>query len=230
MSPHLSEEDRAHLAEAGLFAGLPEAARDRLLDGAALVRPQAHQALFAEGDAADRFFVLLDGRIKLFRLTEDGEELVVDVLAEPQTFGEAAMFLSRDFPVSAEAVGPARLLTIPAAPFLRRLEEDRDLAAQVLAGMAGHYRRLAGRLALLKGTGPAGRVAAWLLDRVAESGAVVSVPVNKALLARQLGMTPETFSRALKRLQAAGVTVSGRTVTVSDPAALAAVRDGAASR
>src|SRR5690606_4988160 len=62
------------------------------------------ETLFQQGEAADAFFVVLGGWIKLYRVTSEGNEAVVGVYRRGETFAEAAMFLGGRYPVSAEVV------------------------------------------------------------------------------------------------------------------------------
>ncbi|MBP2230213.1 CRP-like cAMP-binding protein [Azospirillum agricola] len=222
MTPHLSPQDVAAIRAIPLFGKLTDRAL-ALLGGVALVRTVPRgTTLFLQDEVADRFFVLLDGWVKLFRLTRDGAEAVVHVIGPAESFAEAAMFADGKFPVCAEAVTDTRVMTLTAEGFARCLREDDRIAFGMLGSLSMRLRHLVTQIEQLQVQPAPQRVAAFLL-RFCPAGdgpASFALPFDKALAARRLGMQPETFSRALAKLRPVGVDTQGLVVTVADRAAL----------
>lgn len=225
----LSAADFDRAARAPLFADLDGRDLALLLDGAlALAYPEIG-LLFSEGDAANRFFIVLEGRVSLFALTESGDQSIIEVFDPICTFAEAAIFSSGVFPLNCEVAAGTRLIHIPALPFLKRLSENRVLGMKLLAGLAQWQRRLIHEIAELKGKSPAERLASFLLALAGGAAGRVTVrlPLSKAALASRIGVTPESLSRALSRLRAAGVETQGRDIVLTDTDSLRALlRDG----
>jgi CRP/FNR family transcriptional regulator, dissimilatory nitrate respiration regulator len=223
LPPHsLSAQDVATLRAIPLFAKLSDRAL-ALLVGVAQVRAVSRGAtLFVQDEPADRFFVLLDGWVKLFRLTREGAEAVVHVIGPAESFAEAAMFADGKFPVCAEAVTDGRVMTLTADGFARCLREDERIAFGMLGSLSLRLRDLVTQIEQLQVQPAPQRVAAFLLRFCpAGEGAInFALPFDKALVARRLGMQPETFSRALAKLRAVGVDTQGGAVTVADRGAL----------
>jgi CRP/FNR family transcriptional regulator, dissimilatory nitrate respiration regulator len=223
LPPHsLSAQDIAALRAIPLFAKLSDRAL-ALLVGVAQVRAVTRGAtLFVQDEPADRFFVLLDGWVKLFRLTREGAEAVVHVIGPAESFAEAAMFADGKFPVCAEAVTDGRVMTLTADGFARCLREDERIAFGMLGSLSLRLRDLVTQIEQLQVQPAPQRVAAFLLRfcPVGEGAASFALPFDKALVARRLGMQPETFSRALAKLRAVGVDTQGGAVTVADRGAL----------
>ncbi|MBP2300180.1 Crp/Fnr family transcriptional regulator [Azospirillum picis] len=226
---NLSADDAATLRAIPLFGKLSDRALS-LLGGAAIVRPVVRgSTLFLQDEMADRFFVLFDGWVKLFRLTRDGAEAVVHVIGPGESFAEAAMFADGRFPVCAEAVTDARIMTLTAEGFARCLREDERIAFGMLGSLSIRLRHLVTQIEQLQVQPAPQRVAAFLL-RFCPPGdgpAQFQLPFDKALIARRLGMQPETLSRALAKLRPAGVDTQGLAVTVADRAALRAMAEAA---
>lgn len=225
----LAPNDAARTALAPLFADLDGRDLALLLEGAQGVAYAETGLLFSEGDAADRFFVILEGRVSLFALTETGDQSIIEVFDPVCTFAEAAIFSSGVFPLNCEVAAGTRLVHIPAGPFLKRLSENRVLGMKLLAGLAQWQRRLIHEIADLTGKSPAERLASFLLALAggAAGRAEIRLPLSKAALASRIGITPESLSRALARLKAAGVETSGRDVVLTDTEALRALlREG----
>ncbi|RMD64613.1 MAG: Crp/Fnr family transcriptional regulator [Alphaproteobacteria bacterium] len=218
----LNEEDYRMLARLPLFAGFSRSDIRSLLADAWVQRFPRNAVLFLEQEPATRFFVVFEGWVKLFRETEAGQESVIGVFAPGESFAEAAVFDSGDYPVSAMTVEDSRLLVIPADSFIRKLRENADYALNVMASVSRHMRRLVQQVERLSVKSSTERVAEFLLRLAAtEDGPVeIRLPLDKSLIARRLGMQPETFSRSLARLRALGVATSGARVTIADIGAL----------
>ncbi|MBF0304153.1 MAG: Crp/Fnr family transcriptional regulator [Alphaproteobacteria bacterium] len=219
----LSPADAAVLSATPLFAGIAKDDLAFLLDAASEMGMPDGGLLFSQGDPADRFFLVLEGRVNLFALTERGDQTVIEVFEKGLTFAEAAIFSSGSFPLNAEATPGTRLLRIPAAPFLRRLSERRKFAFEMLAGLSRWQRHLLREIGDLRSKSPVQRLGSFILsltEATAEGEARLRLPLTKAVLASRIGITPESLSRALARLKPVGVGVRGREVVVADLTAL----------
>lgn len=214
----------AQISRIPLFAGLTKFAIADLLSNAVVSAAAAGSVLFSQGDAADRFFVQLQGQTELFVMTPDGRKSVIDILGPGETFAEEAIFDTGVFPVSAKVVNDARILVVEAQPFLDQLSEEFDLVLAMLGGMSRHLRILLHQISELKLKSTAQRLGGFLLS-LTESKAgeiVVELPYDKRLLANRLGMKPESLSRALAKLQEIGVSDTGGELTISDVGSLRA--------
>jgi CRP/FNR family transcriptional regulator, dissimilatory nitrate respiration regulator len=189
-------------------------------------KPQVYDkgvTLFRQGEPASAFFVVLSGWVKLYRITPDGLEVVINVFTTGDTFAEAAMFLGGRYPAFAETVSRARLLRIEASVFRARILEKPELALCMLASASRHLKSLISQIEQIKVRSAPQRIAEFLIGALpqGEGGpAAIEFPFEKNLLANRLGMKPESFSRALAKLKSYGVTVDKDTVIVADPAKL----------
>jgi CRP-like cAMP-binding protein len=214
----LCPEELETVACLPLFAGIHRDRLVRLLTGSIVRRYERNAVLFLEGEPATRFFVVLDGWVRLFRESEDGHHSTIAVFGRGDSFAEAAILGSGRYPVSGSVVTSARLVNVPATSFLRQLREDPEIALNMLAAMYGHLRRLVRQVEQLTHRSSVQRVADFLLQLCphGERQAEIDLPLDKALIAARLGMQPETLSRSLSRLREAGVETSGSRVAVSD--------------
>jgi CRP-like cAMP-binding protein len=220
----IGADDLRLLGRLPLFSGLaPEALRGLLADSA-VQRVARGTVLFLQGEPATRFYAVLEGWVKLFRETRDGQESVLGVFRSGESFAEAAMFASKVFPVSAAAVEDARLLVIPAGSFLSRLAEDPALCLKMMASMSAHMRMLVHQVEQITARSTTQRLAGFLVKLCAadRGEAVVRLPMDKSLIAGRLGMKPETLSRSLAKLRAFGVETTGRELMIRDVGALRA--------
>jgi CRP-like cAMP-binding protein len=218
----LSQQDADVIRRVPLFSGLPEPGLATLLAGATVQEAGPREILFLQGDPADRFYAVLEGWVKLYRQTPNGDETVIGIVTRGETFAEAAMFGSGRFPVNAESVAPTRLVCMPARQVMAELRRDFDLTRNILAAMSRHLRDLVQQVEQLKSKSASQRVGNFLLLLIDDHSkpAPIQLPYDKLLIAARLGMTPETFSRALAKLRDLGVRSEGNAVVVPEPAAL----------
>lgn len=184
----------------------------------------AGQSIFTQGDEARAFFVVIEGWVKVFRLTPDGDEAVVSVFTQGESFAEPVMFLGGRYPVSAASASRARLARIEASEFLAMITAEPELSTAMLAAIAQHTQQLSDEILGLKLLGAPRRLADFLV-KLAPKGARearVTLPHEKSLLAGRLGMTPESLSRALAALRKLGLGVEREHIDIPDLPALRA--------
>lgn len=175
--------------------------------------------LFSAGDPADGFFVVLAGHVHLTTLTAEGAEAVVTVIEAGESFAEAAMFGSGRFPVNGEAQPGAEVVRIDKAPLEAALRAAPDMAFRMLDALIERQGFLIAEVSQLKSQTPARRLASYLLALV-ESGRWAGhgrLPHAKQVIASRIGIDPASLSRALRRLEDAGITCAGDEVIVGDP-------------
>jgi CRP/FNR family transcriptional regulator, dissimilatory nitrate respiration regulator len=219
--------DYDQLKQIPLFAGMTDETMMNLLVDATARRYPRGTSLFMQGEQADRFFLVLEGWVKGFRQAPDGHESVIAVFGPGESFAEAAMFVSGNFPISAEIAADARLLVIPRNGLLKQLREDPDIALKMLASMSRRLRGFVQQVEQLTVKSATQRLASFLekLVDVEEGSDEFQLPLDKMLIAGRLGMQPETLSRALSKLRSIGVATEGHRVIIKDVAALHAIND-----
>lgn len=222
MKKTLSREALQAVRQVPLFAGLEDETLALLTGGATERCYRRGALLFRKGEPADRFYVVLDGWVKLFRESPDGNECMVGLFTRGESFAEAAMFDRLGFPVNSAVAEDARLLVFTADHFLTTLERNHGLALNMLANLSGMLRYLVRQLDQLTLQPTYQRLAAFIVSLCPdeEGPASVRLPCDKLLIAGRLGMKPESFSRAMARLREVGVGCERNCVHVEDVAAL----------
>ena len=228
----LTGADVAVLRSVPVFSGLGENVLTDLLSDSSVRHYPRDSILFLQGDSADRFFVIFKGWVRLFRQTADGHESVVHVSGPGDSFAEAAIFDSHDFPVSAEVVEDVRLLSIPSESFIARLHENADICFAMMASLSRHNRVLVQSIEQMAVKSSTERLATFLEGLCGHhcnndcANCEISLPLDKGLIAGRLNMQPETLSRGFAKLKTLGVSTNGNKVTVSDMEKLRAFAKG----
>ena len=210
------------LQKSFMFARLDEAQLDRVAAHAVKVRLDDGEMLFRQNDAAGRFYMLLRGQVKLFRLGPSGNEKVIEIVTPYSTFAEALMFLDRPvYPVGAQSLQAAEVISIDAVDFSRMLRESVETCFMLLGDMSQRLRGLIREIDDLSLSSATCRVAAYLLTRSPPEGTSFDLQVPKQTLASRLSVQPETFSRIIRNLSDQGVlSMHGSRVEIADPARL----------
>lgn len=205
-----------------LLSSLTPEQLERVARHALRIRLDEGQLLFSQGNAAERFYLVLKGQLRLFRLSPDGAEKVIEIVAPGQTFAEALMFLNAPrYPVCAAALIPAELIGIDALDFSRMLRGSVDTCFFLLATLSRRLRGLIGEIDNLTLHTATSRVARYLLMKLPAEQRTFELNVRKGVLASRLSVKPETFSRVVRNLSEQGVIeVHGSHVSILDQAIL----------
>lgn len=208
--------------EAGplLAAAAPETRARLVAQSRPLVLPRG-ATVFAQDAPADHLHLLLQGSVGLSTMEDGGAATLVEILGPGDAFVVGAVMLRLPSPVSAATLAPSRIVTIPAEQMRAEAIGDPGLMQAALEQMSRQWRLLVDQVVDLKTRDATQRAARFLARRLPSSRGAVELPEPRAAIAARLGMTPESLSRALHGLEAAGLLrLQGRRVDVPDRAAL----------
>ena len=122
----------------------------------------------------------------------------MEMITSGASFAEGAAFTGARYLVTAEAVGDARAARIPAQHIVRCIRENPDISLSMVATITEHMHYLVRQVEQLKAQSGLQRVAEFLASFTeADRGQFTfALPYDKTLIARQLGLMPESLSRA----------------------------------
>ena len=181
------------------------------------------ELIFSEGDEGNGFYVVIDGRIKVFKLSPEGKEQILHIIGAGEPFGEVAVFAGRSFPANAQAINYSRLLFLPRSDFVRLISDNPSLAMEMLAVLSMRLRQFTLQIESLSLKEVPGRLASYLMLLAGEQSEpeAVALPISKGQLASLLGTIPETLSRIFARMSQQGIIkVDGRTIYLTDKSGL----------
>lgn len=217
MTPDLA----AAVTSSVLFGHLPQDAMERMLECSVRREFSNGETIFLQGEPASAIFLIIDGAVKLFRISPGGAEAVVSILGPSRSFGEAVALRDEFYPVSAEAIADTQLLQIDGKHLRRQIAEDPNLGLSLLAASYVHLHGLVEQVERLKARSGVQRLAEFLIDlagtdEAATGPAMLTLPYNKTLIAGQLGLQPESLSRAFAKLRESGVQIEGNLARIDD--------------
>ncbi|MGE0494369.1 MAG: Crp/Fnr family transcriptional regulator [Vulcanimicrobiota bacterium] len=163
--------------------------------------------LFQAGDPPVGFYLVVSGRVKVFRESADGQEQALGFFGPGESFAEAALF-QEGYPASAITLDDSELFLVQRDTFIRQLGDNPSLALRVIVTLSTKQRRLVRLLEDLTLRDARGRFChylAQLLDDHPQAPVTVALPVAQVTLARLLGVTEETLSRTIRSLRKDGI-------------------------
>ena len=188
-----------------IFRRLSAEDRQRLASVAQLRDYDKGQVLFAEGDAPDELFIVVTGRVKVYKMTARGTDVILEIFGPGDPVGAAAVYEGRPYPASGMTLEPTRCLLVPRQAYFALLEAHPSLARGLLSGLSLRLVELTNRLAELTGGRMEARFARLFLKLAGDvgqkrpEGIFIAMPLSRQELADMTGTTIETAIRIMSR-------------------------------
>jgi CRP-like cAMP-binding protein len=228
--PHL---DRSLVRDFGLFAGMSDADLDDVLSSAGSRRYRLSEAVFEQGSLADRFYLLLHGRLRVTQVTPHGEQVVIRMVNPGDLFGIAKALERPDYPGTATAATDSVALFWPMAAWTGIVERHPPFAVNAMRTIGARLQEAHTRVRELSTEAVERRVGHAVLRLVQQSGRReaegirIDFPISRQDIAEMTGTTLHTVSRILSAWAAAGIVDGGRQkLMVKDPHRLLLIADG----
>jgi CRP/FNR family transcriptional regulator len=202
-----------------LFDGLPEDQIVAIKKIAVKKQINKGEIIVSEGDEGEGFFVIVEGRVKVFKVSTEGKEQILHIFGSGQPFGEVPVFTGQRFPANAQAIDKTRVLFFPRASIVNLISANPSLALNMLAIMSIKLRQFAVQIENLSLKEMPARLASYLISLAGEQNKdeVVTLQISKGQLASILGTIPETLSRVFAKLSGQNlINVDGKKITLLD--------------
>ena len=217
------------LRQTPLFASLSDPELSLVAARSSTRSYAAGELLFSEGEACRGLYVVMSGRIRIFKISRSGREQVLAIEGAGRSVAELPVFDGGNYPASAVAVEASEIILILREDFRALCLETPELSLKLLQVVGGRLRQLIAIIEELSFTTVRGRLISWLLRRAKHAGRPNLGPVAFDLgathqeIASQIGTVRELVSRNMARLQAEGlIQVNGHEIIIPDKAALEA--------
>lgn len=214
------------LTEVELFADLSPAE----IDAMNLMTPartfRAGELVFSQSQPVTALFILKAGRVRVFRVTEDGKALTMAILDPGAVFGEMLLVGQRMYDNYAEAIEDAAICQLSVAEVERYFLSDPRIAVRISRLLGEQVARLEGRLTDLALRPLAARAAGTLLTlaegtRTPRFGHGAILRLTHEQLAGLLGATREATSKTMADFATRNLIRQGRgRIIIQDTAGL----------
>lgn len=187
------------------FSTLEESALGELVDGVALRRYSEGEILFWQGEAGRGLHILQSGRVKLFKLSGRGRELIIRILAAGETFNEVPVFDCGLTAVNVAALEACEVWVVEADTIARAMRRHPEMSHAVILTLTQTLRVMVEKIEELTFYQVPNRLARLILNLNAEQ---LNGPAEKRLtqdqMAARLGTVREVVARGLRELQSSG--------------------------
>ena len=184
------------------FSGLPESQLKEIKDIAVERHYNKGEIIFSDGEKGNGFFVVVEGLVKIFKVSSEGKEQIFHIYGPGEPFGQVAVYAGLSYPASSQAILKSHVLFLPRAAFVDLITRIPSLAMNMLAVLSRRLREFTVQVENLSLKEVPGRLAAYLLFLSDEEGKkdMVTLNISKGQLASLLGTIPETLSRIFARM------------------------------
>ncbi|KAF1053901.1 MAG: Cyclic AMP receptor protein [Stenotrophomonas maltophilia] len=225
--------NRAWLAGLPPFANSTRDEQDQLLRHASVLRLRSGTTVFEQGDVANAFYLLVHGRLKAFRLTDDGQRVLVRMVNPGDLFGFVRALGLSEYPATANATQDSLVLAWPTAQWEPLLARYPGFALNTVQAIGARLQEAHERICELSTKDVTRRIAHTVLRLIQQSGRPeaegirVDFPVSRQDIAEMTGTTLHTVSRTLSCWEERGLVRGGRQkLLVCHPQQLMRIADG----
>lgn len=218
-----------------LFSELSEASLEAVADWTSERHYSRGAMVFRRGEICHGLYIVLEGRVKIYRSSPDGREQVLHVEGPGEPLAEIPLFDGGPYPASARTLEESRLLFLPIDAFQSLYRQNPEIAEAVIHDLGRRLRALVSLVHRVSLKDVGARVATALIE-YAESagayrdGAVFLLPRTQEELAAELATTRESVARTLGKLRRAGIIVQdGPHIRILDTTRLSAMAEGESS-
>jgi CRP/FNR family cyclic AMP-dependent transcriptional regulator len=198
--------DKSMLKFVPLFSELSDADLTAISKVAVTQLFRKDNMILIEEEVGSTMFVLLEGRVKISRISEEGREVILSILSEGDFFGEMSILDGQARSANVVTLEDSTILVIHREDFLQMLHDYPQIAINLLKELAHRLRRSDSQIKSLSLQNATGKVASTLLRIADDSGKIhmgqVEIPKlpPQQDLANMAGTSRETISRVLKTL------------------------------
>ena len=215
-------DNENYIKKSRLFDGLSPSQVSRLDSIATIKKYKKDALIFSEGEEASGFYIVIDGKVKIYKLSAQGKEYILHIASSGDTIAEVTLFSGSDYPAYAQPISACSLLFFPKHAFLEITREYPEVGMRILKAVAGRQRKFADTIEDLSLRGVECRLAKYLFNLAKEKGKNnFELGMQKSELAMKLGTVPETLSRNLLKLKTKKlISLKDRSVCILNPSGL----------
>jgi len=206
-----------------IFSELTPQQSDQIISICKFMNYKKNEILFFEGDNYRGFYILLEGSVKIYKISFEGKESILHLIKQFESFGDVPLFDGGKYPVNAQIIADSVLVFIPHKEFVGLIKNNSTICFNMLVGFAKKMRRLTQKVEEFSTKEVTNRFARYLFEEIKKAGTdnlpepVVQINISKRNLASYLGTITDTLSRLLKKLQNEKIIrVDGKSIFILD--------------
>lgn len=217
------DEQAEYLKRTPIFSGFSDT---ELVEVARLIierKFKRNTVIFHENEPGTAFYVVKDGRVKVYKLAEDGRELIIGIFGDGGIFGDVPVFDGGPYPASAATMTDTVVWSISRRDFEQLVKAYPEISLKLIRVLGRRLRQAHDLLRDMALKNVPQRLAGLLLKlkeeygSAAQGGTLLELPLSRQDMAELLGVSRETATRELSKFAKAGILdVDGRRITILD--------------
>jgi CRP/FNR family transcriptional regulator len=223
------EEKKEYLRRTPIFSSLSDAELDQISPLVIQRRLKKNTVVFHEGDPASAFYVVKQGRVKVYKGSRDGREQVLSIMGDGQIFGDVPAFDGGPYPATAATMTDSEIYLVKVQDFNELVRRHPEIALKVIQVLGARLRQALELIRDLSFKQVPHRLAGLLIKlgqeygQESDTGLLISLSLSRQDLADIVGTSRETITRELKKMERAGlIRIDRRLITITDSGKLAA--------
>jgi CRP/FNR family transcriptional regulator len=220
---------RKHLSQVDLFNGLSLPQLDEVARIVSVREYRKGELVFSDGDEGIGFYIVISGKVKVYKVSPDGKEQIMHIFGPDQPFAEVPVFEGSRYPANAEAMDQCKLFFFPKKDFVALIHNNPSLAMNMLASLSQRLKQFSHLIESLSLKEVPGRLASYLLYLSDKNGSIdeFELDIAKSQLASFLGTIPETLSRIFTKMANKElVRINGPQIAILDRSGLENLAEG----
>lgn len=167
--------------------------------------------IFSEGDPPDWFYIVINGKVKITKLSQEGKEIILEIISPMDFFGGLAVIKGFPYPANAIAMEDTELLKISRSNLMRILDRFPNLMYCMALQLSDRMKESHEALKNIALERVEARIASLLLKladktgRETESGLLIDMKLTKQDIAEMVGTTVETSIRTMSKFKKLGM-------------------------
>ncbi|MGK9367657.1 Crp/Fnr family transcriptional regulator [Melioribacter sp. Ez-97] len=206
-----------------IFSNLPEDTLKSIENSGARKIYSKNEVILKEDESGTALFIILSGKVKVSRTSEDGKEVILSILSENDFFGEMAILDGQTRSATVTAIEDSEIFIIQRNDFIELLKEHHDVALALLEELTRRLRSADVKIKALSLKDAEGKVATVLLELAESIGKIKQgkvelekLPVQQDI-ANMAGTSRETISRTLHSFAKKGlIEIDGPNIRIVD--------------
>ncbi len=196
-------ESPKFLSSVPIFSELPDEALEKIEKTGSRKSFQKNDVILMEEESGTALFVIVTGKVKVARSSNDGREVILTILTDSDFFGEMAILDGLTRSASVVAIEETELFMLQRNDFMNLLHEHPEISIVLLQELTRRLRAADMKIKALSLKDAEGKVASVLLQLADEVGKIKQgkVEIDKLPLQQDLanmaGTSRETISRTL---------------------------------
>lgn len=199
------------LNEIRIFRPLGDSDIEEIKDYLIFERRRKKETIFSEGDTSDWFYIVQRGKIKITKLSQEGKEIILEVISKGDFFGGIAVLRGFPYPANAVSMEESDIIKIYRANFMKIIDRFPEVMTCIFQGLGDRvkdFHEMTKNIALEK---VSSRIASMILKLSEKTGTrtsegiVLDMKLTKQDIAEMVGTTVETAIRTMSRFKKLGL-------------------------